>query len=149
MQDPEAMSEVFAASFSGVFVSAVPAHPAPFQSFAGSLTDVEFSRVGVQRVLLALDPSSSMGPDDLQSQLLKSCADELALPLCLIFQKSMRTGSVPGIWSKLLVVPIFKAKSHMDPLNYRPVNLTSVCCKSMERIFVARLTKYLESNDIL
>jgi hypothetical protein len=143
------MSEVFAASFSGVFVSAVPAHPAPFQSFAGSLTDVEFSRVGVQRVLSALDPSSSMGPDDLHPQLLKSCADELSLPLCLIFQKSMRTGLVPGIWSKSLVVPIFKAKSHTDSLNYRPVSLTLVCCKSMERMVVARLTEYLEINDIL
>ena len=61
----------------------------------------------------------------------------------------MRTGLVPGIWSKLLVVPIFEAKSHMNPLNYRPVSLTLVCCKSMERMVVAWLTKYLESNDIL
>ena len=149
IQDPGTMCEVFAASFSGVFVGAAPTHPAPFQSFAGNLSDIDFSRVGVLRILLALDPTSSMGPDGLHPHLLKSCAGELSLPLCLIFQKSMRTGIIPVAWSRSVVVPIFKAKSHTDPLNYRPVSLTSVCCKSMERIVASRLTEYLESNNIL
>ena len=149
IQDPARMCEVFAAAFSGVFVSTAPTHPAPFQAFAGSLADVDVSRLGVQRVLLALDPSSSMGPDGLHPYLLRSCAAELALPLCLIYQKSLRTGAVPEVWGESLVVPIFKAKSHTDPLNYRPVSLTSVCCKAMERIVVSQLTEYLESNNIL
>ena len=145
IQDPCRMCEVFAASFSGVFVSAAPAHPASFQLFAGNL----LSRLGLLRVLLALDPTSSMGPDGLHPHLLKSCAGELSLPLCLIFQKSMRMGTVPDVWSKSIVVPIFKAKLHTDPLNYRPVSLTLVCCQLMERIVVSQLTEYLESSNIL
>ena len=85
VEDPGRMCEVFAASFSGVFVGAAPTHPAPFQIFAGSLADVDLTRLEVQRVLSALDPSSSVGPDGLHPHLLRSCAVELSLPLCLIF----------------------------------------------------------------
>lgn len=147
--EPGRMSCIFADSFAGVFVGGTPAAPASFQAFEGSLDDVEFSRRDIANVLTALDTSSSMGPDGFHPYLLKSCAEEISFPLWLIFQKSMRTGLVPEIWSKSVVVPIFKAKAHTDPLNYRPVSLTSVCCKSMERIVASKLADYLEENDIL
>ena len=35
------------------------------------------------------------------------------------------------------------------PLNYRPVSLTSVPCKAMERLVVKHITDYLEANNIL
>ena len=54
-----------------------------------------------------------------------------------------------SVGSQSEVVPIFKAKSHCDPLNYRPVSLTSVCCKVMEKMVVAELMGYLETNNIL
>ena len=60
----------------------------------------------------------------------------------------MRTGSVPSIWNRSHVIPLFKSGSHSDPLNYRPVSLTSVCCKVMERVVVSQLVEYLETNCI-
>ena len=39
--------------------------------------------------------------------------------------------------------------SHYDPLNYRPVSLASICCKTMERIIVKHIHNYHESNGIL
>ena len=47
------------------------------------------------------------------------------------------------------VVPIFKKGTRYDPLNYRPVSLTSVCCKVLERIITRHLTTYLETNCLL
>ena len=44
------------------------------------------------------------------------------------------------------MTPIFKKEAKGDPANYRPVSLTSVCCKVMESIIrdsmVEHLTKY-------
>ena len=45
--------------------------------------------------------------------------------------------------------PLFKKGSRYDPLNYRPVSLTSVCCKTLERIVTKHIHEYLESNAIL
>ena len=96
-----------------------------------------------------LNVSSAMGLDGLHPRLLRECAEQLSQPLCLMFNLSMRSGVVPDAWRESLVIPIFKGKSRCDPLNYRPVSLTSVCCKSMERVVAARLVDFLESHDLL
>ena len=44
---------------------------------------------------------------------------------------------------------MFKGGTKSDPLNYRPVSLTSVCCKVMERLISAHVTEFLDRNDLL
>ncbi len=65
---------------------------------------------------------------------MKECAKSLSFPLSLIFEKSFVTGSIPELWSCANVVPLFKKGNKIDPTNYRPVSLTSIVCKIMERI---------------
>ena len=36
-----------------------------------------------------------------------------------------------------------------NPLSYRPISLTSVCCKMMERILADHIYGYLEINSLL
>ena len=47
---------------------------------------------------------------------------------------SLRTGDVPPDWRKANISPIPKKGKVTDSLNYRPVSLTSILCKVMERI---------------
>ena len=48
------------------------------------------------------------------------------------------------------IIPIYKkAGARSDPVNYRPVSLTSVTCKLMESIIKDALTHYLDVNDII
>ena len=56
---------------------------------------------------------------------------------------------MPSAWKNSSIVPIFKKGLNTDPMNYRPVSLTSVCCKMLERIIVEQLNQYLEENLIL
>jgi len=109
----------------------------------------EITEQNVLNGLLALERHSSAGPDRLHPFLLKACAQELARPLCLIFNKSLASGDVPSAWKKSLVTPLYKGKSRLSPANYRPVSLTSVPCKVMERIIAANLMTFLEENNIL
>ena len=46
----------------------------------------------------------------------------------------MQNGDVPQEWRDTLIVPLSKKGNRSDPGNYRPVSLTSVVCKVMERI---------------
>jgi hypothetical protein len=113
------------------------------------MPDPVVTHAQVLSVLLALDASSAVGPDGLHPKLPKSCAGALSWPLLILFQRSLHFGVLPDLWLESVVIPLFKGKSRYDPLNYRPVSLTSVCCRSLERIIVSCLVEFLESNRIL
>lgn len=55
---------------------------------------------------------------------------------------------VPSNWSKALVSAVFKNGNKSDPSIYRPISLTSICCKVMEHIFLSHMAKHLSSNNI-
>jgi len=92
--------------------------------------------------------NTSMGPDGLHPYLLKSCPS-LAGPLHIIFKKSLSTGKLSLPWKNSTIIPIFKKGSHYISLNSRPISLTSVCCKTLERIISDVLYNFLESNRLL
>ena len=146
---PALMSECFAESFSAVYNRNSPANPAPHQRHEGELQDCIITTDEVKAALADLDGNSAMGPDNMHPFLLKACSAELAQPLSIIFNRSLREGVVPEAWKKSTVVPIFKKGSRYDPLNYRPVSLTSVCCKTLERIIAQQLTSFLEDASLL
>ena len=47
------------------------------------------------------------------------------------------------------MVPFFKSGSRYDDGNYRGISLTSVCCKTMERVLKPQIVAYLEENGLL
>ena len=114
-----------------------------------SPADVQFDEKAVRERLLRLDPDKSPGPDGLHPHLLKACADNLAKPIAMIFQKSFDTAELPVDWKLANVCPIFKKGSRNDAGNYRPVSLTSVLCKIMEAIVKDRLMEFVEESNII
>ncbi len=47
------------------------------------------------------------------------------------------------------MVPLFKKGNKLDPTNYRPVSLTSIVCKIMERIIRDQMMVYLVENNLI
>jgi hypothetical protein len=47
------------------------------------------------------------------------------------------------------VIPLFKKGDKLDPSKYRPVSLTSIVCKTMERIIKDNMMKYLIESEQL
>ena len=140
-------TDLVAESFSSVYLTRRLDSPFPHQSFSGYLTSVNITYELVVKHISSLDAQSSMGPDGLHPQLLKSCPS-LTYPLLVIFQESLRLGMLPKQWKESQVIPIFKKGSRYSPLNYRPISLTSVCCKTLERVIVDCLYEYCESNSL-
>lgn len=114
-----------------------------------TLDTVELSYSEVHTILKQLDPNSAMGVDGLHPHLLKSCAAALSHPLHIIFCQSLTEGKLPLPWKHSLIVPIFKNGSRHDPKNYRPVSLTSVPCKCLERVIFKGLYSFFSENNIL
>ena len=147
--DAETMAELFASSFASVFSTETPANPSPHQTFNGTLSRVSVTPELINSALADLDSNSAMGPDGLHPIVLKKCADELIFPLQIIFKRSLTERRLPIGWKKSFVIPIFKKGPRSNPLNYRPISLTSVVCKTMERIVCSQLRHYLECNSLL
>ncbi len=146
IQDPQSMSELFASSFASVYIASPPDSPAPHQLTNHVAPTFNIQLTDVTAALAVLDGSSSMGPDNIHPFFLKSCCKSLAYPLLLIFRSSLASGTLPQVWKESLVVPIYKKGSRHDPLNYRPISLTSVCVKSLERIITKFVYEYANSH---
>ncbi len=79
----------------------------------------------------------------------KECKQQLADKLSNLINVSLAQGKMSMDWERTNIVPIFKGGSKEDPLNYRPVSLTSVVAKLCEKIIKDRWVKHLESSKIL
>jgi len=76
-------------------------------------------------------------------------ADVIAEPLSVIFERSWRTGEVPEDWRKANVTPAFKKGKKEDPVNYRPVSLTSIPGKVMEQLILDVIIKQVEEKKVI
>ena len=138
--------------FTSVFTKENPygAIPAADYEYSGSLLKfLEITEEMVMKVLNKLDVNKSAGPDGITNRLLKSCKEALVKPLTKIFRKSMETGIVPMAWKEANVSPLFKKGAKTNPLNYRPVSLTSVVGKVFETLIRDALVKHVTENAII
>jgi len=88
-----------------------------------------------------------MGPDGIHPRMLRELAEEPAKPLSTICQQSWLTGEVPDDWRITSVTPIYRKDQKEDPGIYRPVSLTSVLGKIMERFILSVLTGHVKDNQ--
>ena len=96
-----------------------------------------------------IKPSSSSGPDGISNSLLRNCAAGLSVTLCHIFNFSFNTHKIPLDWRSAYIAPIHKKGSTSDPGNYRPISLTSSCCRAMEQIINKDILNYLQTNNLM
>ena len=119
--------------------------PRPFPEMPPITVDTD----GVRKLLENINPRKAIGPDQIPNQALKIAAVEIAPVLQFIFQRSLDTGELPLDWRKANITPIFKKGATTDPANYRPVSLTSTCCKLLEHIIDSNLMRHLSKHNIL
>jgi hypothetical protein len=114
-----------------------------------SLDTVDFSPAKVLAAIKKLKYSKSGGPDGFLPYLFKRLAPALAEPLSLIYGSLMSVGRIPSEWAHAFVTPIYKGGNASDVSNYRPISLTSVACKLMERIISNDMLAYLRQHGAI
>ena len=98
-------------------------------------------------LLRKLDAHKSVGPDGLHPGALRELVDVVAKPLSIILRQSWLTGDVPVDWRLADVMPVFQKVWKDDPGSYRPISLTLVPGKIMERIISRAIMDQLKVNQ--
>ena len=154
VSDCRNMAEILNAYFHSVFItedtSSLPDINSMFTRPVNETLKVnEITENDIAKYLKNLDPNKSTGADQISARLLKECQDELILPLKLLFNKSIQNGSVPSFWKCANVTPIFKKGNKCEAGNYRPISLTSVVIKILEKIIRDRITLFLDTHNLI
>ena len=89
-----------------------------------------------------------MGPDNLNPRVLHETRQQIAPILTRILTVSWQSGELPRDWKLANVSAIYKKDSKNDPNNYRPISLTAICCKIMDRIIKRHTFNFLVRNHI-
>ena len=95
---------------------------------------IDFSKSKIRKLLSEINVNKAMGPDGIHGKMLKNCSNSLAGPLSILFQISYYKSELPKDWKSANVVPVHKKGSKADIENYRPISLTSIVAKTLERI---------------
>ena len=140
--------------FGSVFTKEITSNvPIPVKAFKEKeedmLTDIVCTKEGVLEILSQLKTDKSPGIDSLHPKFLYEVRYEVSDVLSKIFNKSIMTGVVPRDWRDALVTPLFKKGNRSDPGNYRPVSLTCILGKVLEKIFKAKVMEHLTRYKIL
>jgi len=130
----EAKANIFNEYFAttGVDNGKIPAcHPTVLKRTV--LETVIFTEAKVISAIKRLKANLSCGPDNLPPILFKRLKYSIARPLSLLFSQLLSVGAVPEDWKKAIIMPVFKKAPAGDVKNYRPISLTCVACKVMEK----------------
>ena len=114
-----------------------------------NVKSIVVKRKGVLKLPNDTNPFKTTGSDAIPGRLLKSLSEEVVDVLCLIVQASLDQGNVPKVWKKAFISPIFKKDDRHKPSNYRPVSLTSICCKILEHVMHSHMISHLDGHQML
>ena len=103
----------------------------------------------ILEALMDLKVDKSAGPDGILPRVLSESKCLITKPLKLLFDKSLNTGKVPRDWKDATVVPIYKKGKRDLAENYRPVSLTCVVSKIMEKFIKQAIMDHLLSQGLL
>ena len=114
-----------------------------------NIENITISIEGVEKLLDNINIHKASGPDKIPNIILKTCSKEISPALANIFQQSLDTGTLPNDWRNANISHILKKGNKHMASNYRPISLTSVCCKTLEHIICRHMLSHLENNKII
>jgi len=108
----------------------------------------EINKETVIKVIDTLKSKTSCGFDGMSNKLLKYLKYDLAYPLSLIINQSIRTGIFPDTLKIAKVLPFYKKGNDKLFENYRPVSILPSLSKVFEKVIYAQLYDYFSRNRI-
>lgn len=100
----------------------------------------------IESKIKSLDGDKGAGPDGLPPRFVKNCCDSLSLPLYIIFNKSLKSGTFPTYWKIAHVIPIHKSGCKDQCDKYRPISILSCFAKLFESVTYPILYSFLKSQ---
>lgn len=111
--------------------------------------DTDESNFAMEEVAYAckhISSKRSMGTDDLCGLFIKHGDDSVHSAVCVLVNAVWSTGYWPLVWRQANVSSLFKSGKRSDPSNYRPISVTSVLARMLERMVTPKLYALLSTN---
>ena len=148
------MAEDLNGYFSSVFtkedISSLPVADAKFQEAKSDyIGPLVVTPELVAKKIKAMKDNKSPGVDGIPPKLLMETVEQISIPLARVFNLSLKEGVVPFEWKEANIIPLFKKGSKNKSENYRPVSLTSVICKLLERLIKDHMVDFLDKHKLL
>ena len=147
--DASEKAEMLNSFFSSVFVRSTKEVPIIEKKTVPEINSIEVEEEDVREALGAIKDGSAPGPDGISTKVILELKEELVQPLTALFRASLETAKIPDEWRDAIVSPIYKKGKKTEPNNYRPVSLTSVFGKTLEKIVKKNLVRHIKTNNLL
>ena len=103
----------------------------------------------VVKIMKNPQPKRSCGTDTIDNKVVKTCHQELGIPMTHIINKSIKEGKVPLLYKQARIIPLYKKGAANTCGNYRPVSLLSALSKILEKAVCGQLIRYLDDYNLL
>ena len=103
----------------------------------------------VEKLLVNLNVSKAHGPDGITARMLREAAPAISASLTKLFNLSIQNGQLPDDWKIGNITPVHKKGKKELVENYRPISLTSLVVKTLERLIYNRVFAFVDSNNLL
>ena len=137
----------FNGQFTDVFTKSEYSQVPLLDRSAPFMEDIFVTKERVIKLLKGLNPSKTLGPDELHPRVLKELATELG-PILRIYSSSQLT-LVISLRSGHLQTLVPCSRNRSLACNYRPVSLTCVPCKLLEHIVCLNIMAHLDEHKLL
>ena len=137
--------------FKSVYRNPTSAQCQEAQSIRGmpTISEISVREADVLRELKSLKKHKSAGPDGIHPAIVQPLAEILAGPVFALFRQSLEQAVLPDDWREATVVALHKSGSKLKADNYRPVSLTSILCKCLERVVRTQICEYLVNHRLI
>ena len=112
-----------------------------------NINTIDINEEQVRKALKKLKPNKTPGPDNIHPKMLLDTNENIVKPLTELFKTSFNDSSIPNDWKLAYVTPIHK-KGPKKTENYRPISLTSVPFKLIQRIVRDAIVDHMERNNL-
>ena len=147
--DDQEKANILQRQFASVFTNEPPGMLPHFDKKTNATITDQITEEIVKREIRNLNIDKACGPDDIHPQMLVELNDFISAPLAMLFNKTISTGTIPDDWRMAFVTAIYKKGPQNRPENYRPISLTSIICKIMEKLLKEAIMKHVLENNLL
>ncbi|KAF8367053.1 hypothetical protein PRIPAC_84882, partial [Pristionchus pacificus] len=150
VESEKGKAELLAETFSKVFTKDNGETP-PFshaREYVSNEYKDMFSCFEVCELIEKWKSSSCRTPDNISLIFIKETAVPLSAALEIIFRKSYELSEVPDRWRYSTITPLKKKAPYSNPLNYRPVSITSFFCRVFEKCIAKQMISDCENYGI-
>ena len=149
ISDDGAQAQMLNEYYGTVFETEILPAPSLACNSAVIVEEIDINQIVVKDEIKKLKRHSAPGPDGIENVVLIEACEEIALPLVLLFQKSLQYSTVPQDWRSANVTPVFKSGNKKLVSNYRPISLTSTVSKIMESLIRSSLRSHFLNNNLI